>query len=169
MTIPYEKYLEHYGVKGMKWGVRREERRAYSQTKKQYKTRDPRKLNEADQLSFQNDYERKLRQQKDRKSSDTRSADRKKYDATREKKIREMSDDELKAVLNRLNMEKQYKSLSRELYSPGKHYANKLLTTGGNIAIGAAAGYGINKVASPLITKAGKTVGKAILRRVIRR
>lgn len=165
MTISQEEYLEHYGVKGMKWGVRREQKRAYSATKKQYKTRDPRKLSEEDQLNFTNDYQRKLDRNKARKTSDTRSADRKKYDATREKKLREMSDDELKAIVNRMNMEKQYKSLSTELYSPGKYYAQKFLKTSGGIAIGAAGGYAVNKVGAPILKKAGK----AILRRAVRR
>lgn len=49
MYISEDRYLAHYGVKGMKWGVRHDERRAYSATKKKFKTRDPRKLSEKDQ------------------------------------------------------------------------------------------------------------------------
>lgn len=173
MTISQEAYLEHYGVKGMKWGVRREEKRAYRATKKQYRTKDPRQLSSEDRMNFKADYQRKLDRNAARRTSDTRSADRKKYDATREKNLREMSDDELKAVVNRMNMEKQYKSLSTELYSPGKFYAEKLLKTSGNVAIGAIAGYGVNKLGGSLAKKAGskigKSVGKTVVKRIMRR
>ena len=96
--------LYHYGVLGMKWGVRRK-----------------------------------------RNSSNVETVKPKK------KTLSEMSDDELKSKLNRLQMEKQYKELVRTLQdSKAKTFVKKVLERSGeNIATQTATyimGKSVNKL-----------------------
>ena len=96
ITNPEELY--HYGVRGMKWGVR-----------KKYQPH-PRAL---------------LRKQRLRKAKITKTADT--VNRARSKDdYKTLSDDELRARLNRMNMEKQYKNLYSELETPGRHRAEKI-------------------------------------------
>lgn len=107
MTISHEEYLEHYGVKGMKWGVRK------------------------DRPSLSN---RIRKAHSDRKARETarRSPERREVDKIQtKKKAKYMTDAELKTVINRLNLEAQYNRLSLEVYSPGKKFARDFITRNG--------------------------------------
>lgn len=87
--------LYHYGVLGMKWGVRR----------------TPAQLARA----------------RGERSSKTSSISVKKKEPTKEsttKKLSEMSDDELRNTVRRLQLEKQYKDLNPEKVSIGKKFVN---------------------------------------------
>ena len=67
-----------------------------------------------------------------------KSADRDRKKAAREMDLSKMSDQELQAAVNRLNMERNYKALSTENIASGKDYAASILSTAGDvIAIGA--------------------------------
>ena len=82
--------LMHYGVKGMKWGVRRSEA--------------------------------ELARARGRSSS----SDSGKPSSGR-KRVSEMSDDELRKSVNRLQLEQQYNKLNPEKISVGKRFVNKML------------------------------------------
>lgn len=75
-------YLEHHGVKGMRWGVRRYQNKDGSYTRAGLKRRQ---------------YE------------DSRSDDRKQYDSLKGKKLHEMSNKELNDYNNRANLEFNYR------------------------------------------------------------
>ena len=85
--------LYHYGILGMKWGVRR----------------TPEQLARA------------------RKSSSEKVHDdyKKAHDS---KSVKEMSDDELRSRLNRLNMEQQYTKLNPSSVRNGKNFINKVIS-----------------------------------------
>lgn len=85
-------YLTHYGILGMKWGVRR----------------TPAQPARA-------------------RGSSKRKSDNK-------KKVKSMSDDELRRVVNRLQMERQYSQLSQSNVSKGKEYAQKVIKAGTTVA-----------------------------------
>lgn len=94
-------YLQHYGILGMKWGVRRYQNRDGSLT--------PRG---------------KSRQ----KSSASEPAHEDYAKAHSKKNVRTMSDAELRARLNRLQMEKNYQSMIGDRsVSKGKSVVNGLL------------------------------------------
>lgn len=123
MTISQETYLEHYGVKGMKWGVRKDRERRSN---------------------------RITRASKERKAKDIakRSPERRAVDKIHEKKkARYMTDAELKTAINRLNLEAQYNRLALEVYSPGKKFAKDFVIRSGNKAADTVVQqYGIKKI-----------------------
>ncbi len=93
-------YLYHYGILGMKWGIRR----------------TPEQLARA----------------RGRSTTDKRHKDYKR--AHTPKSIKSMSDAELRARLNRLQMERQYSELSPSGIRKGSEYVQKIIKTGTTVA-----------------------------------
>lgn len=113
----YEEMLEHHGIKGMRWGVRRYQNPDGSRTALGKKRE-----------SSRNDKEKKAR----------------KADA---KNRRTMSDVDLKKRIERMKLEKEYKNLVDEDIAPGKKYIFEILSAIGKktipiVAAGALA-YGV--------------------------
>lgn len=92
-----EQALVHYGILGMKWGVRRSKA----------------------ELA-------RARGKKTSYSGDD-SDDKKQTTAKRSKSISEMSDDELRKTVQRLQLEKQYRDLNPKQVSAGQKIVDKIL------------------------------------------
>lgn len=118
--------LTHYGILGMKWGVRRYQNKDGSYTSAG-----------------------KKRKQKDYIHEDYANAHSK-------KSVRSMSNAELKARNNRLQMEQQYANLTKKT-STGQRAVQKFIKTAGLMS-GAVAAYGTYKKLGGqfLQTEAGK-------------
>lgn len=106
-----EDSLAHYGIKGMKWGVRRYQNKDGSYTSAGKKRR----------RQYSSDYE------------ETRSLRKKSY--------KELSDQDLKRLNKRLNLESEYRRLNPQGIDRGKKIARDLVSTAG--LIGGL--YGISK------------------------
>lgn len=124
-------YLEHFGVKGMRWGVRR--------TPEQLGHKPSGgKPDDGSKPMNANDY-RKIKKTVDSANSYVNAKQNsvsKKQQKERQKEIRKeiesLSDNELKDIVNRLNMEERYYQIqnSRD-YEVGKSRVNKILENAG--------------------------------------
>lgn len=104
-NTPSSDELMHYGILGMKWGVRRSEAQL-ARARKRLKSK---------------------REVEDNASDD--------YKRARSKSTKEMSDVELQAAIRRLQMEKQYRDLNPPTVSRGKKITNTVMNAAGNVLL----------------------------------
>lgn len=141
-------YLVHYGVKGMKWGVRKSrpstgQRRRAKKTPEQKKAFRNRLLNQnikgGKDRPPVSPAERMISES--RKSIDSTSgilkrlSDRKKSRQAFNSNVKKMSNSELQTRINRLNLEKQYKRLVYEDTHTGFDTAADILDTMGDVLV----------------------------------
>lgn len=128
----YERELYHYGVRGMKWGVRKDRssggkggvlKTAFKVTHpltymagKKAKSTASKVANSKRARSAVNKY-RNL-------TGSKQSAAMKKY---RNKNIDGMSDNDLRKAVNRMNLERQYRDLTKADYMRGQRYTADIL------------------------------------------
>lgn len=154
-----ENELMHWGIKGMKWGVRRYQNKDGSLTpagKKRYE-QEMAKLKEEEKIA-----KNKLRTQAklnklDEKRKEIEALKSGKPIAKKTKKsstpsVKEMSDEELRRTVNRLLMEQQYAKLKPEQVSAGQKFVKKVM----------------NDVVAPAATEVGKNVLKDAMTKAVK-
>lgn len=120
-----ENELYHFGIKGMRWGVRR------------YQNPDG---------SLTNAGKKRLKKgQTSNKKTDSSNKSSTKSSST--KTVKDMSDDELRQAINRLQLEQQYKNLSPKNVSKGKKFVDTVT----------------NDVLKPAAIDMGKQVAKSLM------
>lgn len=133
ISVVHDDTLEHHGIKGQKWGVRRYQNEDGTRTAAG-KKREQSRSNE----SAHDDYNK----------------------AHSGKSVKDMSDAELRNHLNRLQMEKQYSQLTNSDTSKGKKFvsdAMKVATTVATVSTTALTIYNnygkIKKIVDDMIKK----------------
>ena len=143
----YSNELYHYGVLGMRWGVR----------KSRYYNEDG-SLNERGKKKQEKELNRK---RKSKSYTDNQSADSVRAKKIKEKKLDEMSNQELRDLNNRMQLESQYKQLTKR-----KNYVNKIVKsyigTATTIAAVAGATTSLYKMGNKALDKIGDWVVKDI-------
>ena len=154
-----ENELMHWGIKGMKWGVRRYQNKDGSLTpagKKRY-DKEMAKLKEEEKIA-----KNKLRTQAKLNKLDEK---RKEIEALKSGKpiakstkqhskpsVKDMSDEELRQTVNRLLMEQQYAKLNPQQVSAGQKFVKKVM----------------NDVVAPAATEVGKYVLKDAMTKAVK-
>lgn len=111
--------LQHHGIKGMKWGVRRYQNKDGSLT--------PAGKKRAAKLKEEYTSLTGKRMVRSKTSSTSKKTEEKKDEtAPKKKSVKEMSDAELQATVNRLNLEQRYSQLNPKQVSAGKAFADKV-------------------------------------------
>lgn len=129
-----ENELMHWGIKGMKWGVRRYQNKDGSLTpagRKRY-DKEMAKLKEEEKIA-----KNKLRTQaklnkleEKRKEVEALKSGKplpKTTQNTSKPSVKDMSDEELRRVVNRMMLEQQYSKLRPEQVSTGKKFVDKVM------------------------------------------
>ena len=123
-------YLMHYGVKGMKWGIRKDQHSlpyygVHAARKIKQRTAGNRIKNNSGSTINRIRNNRGEITNRIRNYSGSRTSNAlKEY---RKKDINEMSDKELRDSINRMNLERQYRSLTKLDVGFGKSQVNALL------------------------------------------
>lgn len=106
--------LVHYGIKGMKWGIRKDRSSGGSKKKKKKKTGLLADL----QKTYKAREKAKLAEAEAKRAANTRNVTINLGGS--KSSISTISDTDLKAMVQRMSLEKQYRTLSAELQSSGK-------------------------------------------------
>lgn len=127
--------LYHYGIRGMRWGVRR------FQNKDGSLTSAGRKRQKSKGEEVHEDYKK----------------------AHSKESIKSMSDSELRSRNNRLQMERQYSMMTQKI-GPGKKVVSAFISTAGTIAAVEGAYKIYKRVADAAIDKVGDLMMKDLAR-----
>ena len=130
--------LMHYGVPGMKWGVRR----------------TPAQLGRKKTSSSKSLFGKKKPKPKAKAKTKSESS---KEETAPKKSVKEMSDDELNAAIRRMQLEQTYASLSPKKVSTGKAITKRILN---NIVVPAAEDVGRQMVKTALTRAGNKTLSE---------
>lgn len=106
-------YLAHYGVKGMHWGIRRFQ--PYSETGGRKSGKAGKEIGKAARAEKRKSTLSRIRNYTGGRSSDALST-------ARRQDINKMSNQELQQHITRLNLERQYRSLTQVDINRGKNY-----------------------------------------------
>lgn len=142
-VVKHSDELYHYGVKGMKWGVRKDNRVVAT----------AHKIGGAAKRSWNRQLGVRLvkaASAKGRAAAQSQSIYR---------KSKSMSDDELRRAINRMQLERQYRDLKAQDTLAGKAASNSVLETYGTAIISRASGEFVQQTGGHLGRQAARAIG----------
>lgn len=132
-------YLMHYGVLGMKWGVRKQRKTASKNRKSVERAASTisktgtsdiqlKDIGKTFKSYVSNKNTKRTLKREVKKAVKAAKAEKK---AERRKRTSDLTDEELKKRINRLEMEKQYKTLKQNQLSEGTKFVQNILKKSG--------------------------------------
>lgn len=121
-------YIQHHGIKGQKWGVRRYQNKDGSLTaagKKRVQSMN--RTSDEQYTGSRHDSEAYKQHRMNKEADELKKADMREAVTNR----RLLSDDDLKKRIERVKMEKQLKELTAEEIDPGKTFVIRVLSNSG--------------------------------------
>lgn len=109
-----DEYLMHHGVKGMKWGVRKE-----------YQPKGRKKGKTNAQRIYESVANR--RAEKSAEKAALREVQTQRNAKVKPRSVRDMSDDELRSAINRMQMERAYTQLTAKEVNKGKKFVSDVM------------------------------------------
>ena len=157
--MEYGNELYHYGVKGMKWGVRRTPAQLGNKTSSTKKKKTGVIAKTAKKISS------------DHKKKTETKASIKRINELKKKKVSEMTDDEIRERMQRLQLEKEYKKLLSEVdpraVDDGKKYVTDILKTIGKNSATNLGTQAVNHIVGNAINKAAGVSSSDTQKRVV--
>lgn len=156
-----ENELIHWGIKGMRWGIRRYQNKDGTLTtagKKRY-AKEMAKLKEEERVAKNKQRTQAKLDKLDEKRREIEAIKSGKpvpkpaEKQTHKSTVKDMSDEELRSVVTRLQLEQQYRQLRPEQVSAGKKFANKVM----------------NDVVAPAATEVGKNMLKDYMTKAVKK
>ena len=140
--------LMHYGVKGMKWGVRRSQRQLDRAAGRKPSKSTTKRVNK---ISQKLEKKKAALEKKERKKNPTKG----------------MSDTELRETLNRMQMERQYTQLTKTEKSNGRKAAETIFVATATTSAASLVKSGYKKAGEKVFNMlSGETAAKAVDRMV---
>lgn len=154
-TIPQDNHLEHFGIKGMQWGVRRTPEQLSSGKSQKKETMSDRRKARADERKRMIETQESKRKEalKAKNQTDTKR---------NPNDYKNMSDDELRALVARYNLEAQYKKFNPQKASTAKQVASVIGTTASTIKTASDIVGGLDKVSKNITPQQAKNAAAVL-------